>query len=122
MKKVISILCLFTIFTFMIVNFSFAEDPRNMSTLITAMDGTSNMADSGSRIGNVINNVIGLLQMVGSGIALIVITLLGVKYLLASPSDKADVKKAIMPIIIGCILLFGAVNLMAAVENFAKVL
>lgn len=122
MKKVISILCLFTIFTFMIVNFSFAEDPRDMSTLITAMDGTSNMADSGSRIGNVINNVIGLLQMVGSGIALIVITLLGVKYLLASPSDKADVKKAIMPIIIGCILLFGAVNLMAAVENFAKVL
>lgn len=122
MKKVFSVLCIAAILLVTLTNFVYADDPRDMSTLISSMKDSGTMANTDSRIGNVINNVIGLLQMVGSGIALIVITLLGMKYILASPSEKADVKKAIMPIIIGCILLFGAVNLMAAVANFASII
>ncbi len=67
-----------------------------------------------------INGVIGLLQLVGSGIAIIVVTILGIKYILASPSDKADVKKAIMPILIGCILLFGGVNIVAIIADISE--
>lgn len=122
MKKVFSVLCIAAILLVTLTNFVYADDPRDMSTLISSMKDSGTMANTDSRIGNVINNVIGLLQMVGSGIALIVITLLGMKYILASPSEKADVKKAVMPIIIGCILLFGAVNLMAAVANFASII
>ena len=122
MKKLFSVLCIAAILLVTLTNFVYADDPRNMSTLISSMKDSGTMANTDSRIGNVINNVIGLLQMVGSGIALIVITLLGMKYILASPSEKADVKKAIMPIIIGCVLLFGAVNLMAAVANFASII
>ena len=122
MKKVFSVLCIAAILLVTLTNFVYADDPRDMSTLISSMKDAGTMANTDSRIGNVINNVIGLSQMVGSGIALIVITLLGMKYILASPSEKADVKKAVMPIIIGCILLFGAVNLMAAVANFASII
>lgn len=122
MKKVFSVLCIAAILLVTLTNFVYADDPRDMSKLISSMKDSGTMANTDSRIGNVINNVIGLLQMVGSGIALIVITLLGMKYILASPSEKADVKKAVMPIIIGCILLFGAVNLMAAVANFASII
>lgn len=123
MRKIISVLCLFTMLFSVLINFSYAadNDPRDMSGLITDMATANDMSEQG-RIGKVINNVIGLLQMAGSGIALIVITILGIKYILASPSEKADVKKSIMPVIIGCVLLFGAVNLMAAVANFATVL
>ena len=41
---------------------------------------------------------------------------------LASPSEKADVKKQILPILIGCLLLFGAVNLVAIISDFSAVL
>lgn len=120
MKKVISLVVVFTmILSF--VTFVYADDP-GISALTGAMSGVSTMASTSSKVGTVINNVIGLIQMVGSGIALIVITMLGIKYILASPGEKADVKKQIMPILIGCILLFGAVNLMAAVAEFAKVI
>lgn len=88
--------------------------------LITSMNGTNDPSDaSGSKVGSVINTVIGLLQVAGSGISLIVITMLGIKYILASPGEKADVKKAIMPILIGCVLLFGAVNLMGMLASFS---
>ena len=77
------------------------------------------MASADNNIGKIINTVIGLLQVAGTGISIIVVTVLGIKYLLASPSEKADTKKAILPIVIGCVLLFGAVNLMAAISDMA---
>lgn len=74
----------------------------------------------GNGVINAINSIIGLLQFAGSGIALIVITILGMKYILASPSEKADVKKSIMPILIGCVLLFGGVNLAGILATFTE--
>ena len=65
-----------------------------------------------------INKVIGILQVIGTGISLVVVSLLGIKYMLASPADKADTKKAILPIVIGCVLVFGGVNLVALVADF----
>ena len=84
------------------------------------MSGVMTPATSDGGIGGAINSVIGLIQFAGTGIALVTITVLGIKYILASPSEKADVKKAIMPIIIGCILLFGAVNIVAMMANFTN--
>jgi type IV secretory pathway VirB2 component (pilin) len=67
---------------------------------------------------SIINTAIGLLQIAGSGIALLVITLMGIKYILAAPGEKADIKKMATPIVIGCVLVFGAVNLAAIIESF----
>lgn len=93
-----------------------------VSDKLTDMSAVGDLDTGGKDNGIIkaINSVIGLLQYVGSGIALIVITLLGVKYILASPSEKADVKKAIMPILIGCALLFGGVNLAAILVKFTN--
>lgn len=109
-----SILLVLTIYT-TTVNAVEATD------VITYM-GSANTAVSGgasSGIGKVINIIIGLLQIAGTGISVIVVTMLGIKYILASVEEKAEIKKQAVPIVIGCVLLFGAVNLMAAVEEFA---
>lgn len=122
MKKIV---CLLTIILTcsLVFNINLVYAANGVDNIIKAMDGTSNAISAGNTgVGKVINNVIGILQVVGSGLSIIVITMLGIKYILASPGEKADVKKSIMPIGIGCILLFGAVNLMAAVEEFSKVL
>lgn len=82
---------------------------------VSTPDGSSN----GKGIPAAINQMISILQYAGSGIALIVITILGMKYILASPSEKADVKKSIMPIAIGCFLLFGGVNIAKLIAEFS---
>lgn len=95
----------------LLINFSIvqASEVVDLMTEVTTPDGT----DSG--VASAINNVIGLFQFAGTGIAVFIVTVLGIKYMLAAPSEKADVKKNIMPIIIGCILLFGAVNIVAII-------
>lgn len=66
--------------------------------------------------------VVTLIQYAGSGIALLVITIYGIKYMLASPADKADVKKQILPIIIGCVLVFATANIVKLIASLTGVL
>ena len=120
MKRTILLFCLILIISLFVgVIDVYATD---VESIISSMNGTSEMATDGNGIKTAINNVIGLIQVAGTGISVVVVTMLGIKYLLASPSEKADVKKQIAPILIGCVLLFGAVNLVAVIADFALVL
>lgn len=119
MRKIISILIIMLLISLSIgvANVYAADD---LSAIKSGMQNVSNLDAGSGGIKGAINTVIGLLQVAGTGIALVVITMLGIKYLIASPSEKADTKKQIMPILIGCILLFGAVNITAAIADLAK--
>ena len=44
--------------------------------------------------------------------------ILGIKYMYSSPEDKAEIKKKLVPFIIGGVLVFGAVQLVKIVETF----
>lgn len=121
MKKTILLLGLILIMS--VVVFTTRVYATDVTELITSMDGTSDMTQvDGNKISGTLNNVIGLIQVAGTGISVVVVTMLGIKYILASPSEKADVKKQIAPILIGCVLLFGAVNLVAIIADFSLVL
>lgn len=95
----------------------------SIDKVITDMDGVQKRDTS---LGNdegimaVINDVIGLLQLAGTGIAVVTVTILGAKYMLSSVDQKAEIKNKAMPVVIGCIILFAAVNLVAIVANFTN--
>lgn len=116
-------ICLFLIFL-MIVSTVVALSNISYAGIVDdlGMQEVNNIDASAGESGllGAVNGVIGLMQLVGTGVALIIITILGIKYILASPSEKADVKKSIMPILIGCLLLFGGVNIAAAIASFAS--
>lgn len=121
MKKIISILLIILLLTSILsVNYVFATD--GIAEIKANMKEVKNAPDKYNESGTakVINTIIGIMQVVGTGISLIVISILGIKYILASPSEKADVKKNIMPILIGCILLFAAVNIVGVIESFTR--
>ena len=79
-----------------------------------------NPDDANSNVARVINSAIGIIQYVGSGIAIIAVSVLGIKYVLASPSEKAETKREIFPMLIGAILLFGAVNVVSLILKFTN--
>ena len=63
------------------------------------------------------NTVLGLIQTVGTFVAVAVLMILGIKYMLGSIEERASYKKSMLPYLIGAILLFGAVNITAAIAN-----
>lgn len=122
-KKILGISLIMLLIFSTFVQFQCFAAEADVSTVISNMKNvnqTSDVTSGNGGITKVLNMIIGLLQIAGSGIALIMVTWMGVKYLLSSVEDKADVKKQAVPIVIGAILLFGAVNLMAALEEFAS--
>ena len=95
----------------------FAGD--QIGTVVTAMAPVSNEDDLGE-LGKSINTITAILQIAGTGISIIVVTLLGAKYMLSSAEQKAEIKQRAMPVVIGMVILFGAVNMVAIVGNLAN--
>ncbi len=52
--------------------------------------------------------ILGVIQAVGMSIAVIILVWLGIKYIMASPDGKAEIKKQAFGYILGSVLLFGA--------------
>ena len=90
----------------------------DISELITNMNGVYEVSGNDYKTQKVINSVIKLIQIAGSGVAVIIVTFLGIKYMIASSNEKADIKKQAVPIIIGCVLLFAAVNIAGIIASF----
>ena len=67
----------------------------------------SGLGDDTEEIGN---NILGIIQAVGTLIAVGTLMLIGLKYLVGSVEEKANYKKTMLPYIIGAVLLFSAVN------------
>lgn len=120
-NKIISVIGIFLILAIL---FSFINHVE-ATEVISAMDGLKNPAPnsaSSQKIGPIINTVIGFIQITGTGISVIMVTVLGIKYMLASPGDKADVKKQIAPLLIGAVILFASANIIQIIANFASTL
>ena len=119
MRKVFIVLIALMLVSILSINVYAME----IDEVITQMNGVQKRDTS---LGNdkgimaVINDVIGLLQLAGTGIAVVTVTILGAKYMLSSVDQKAEIKNKAMPVVIGCIILFAAVNLVAIVANFTN--
>lgn len=65
-------------------------------------------------IGNV---ALGLIQTIGTFVAVAVLMILGIKYMIGSTEERASYKKSMIPYVVGAVLLFGAVNITATIAN-----
>ena len=92
MKKIISILMVIIMICLIFnVNFVLAGGSESQITDITSivnkMEPSNDMSNTNNRFGNILNIIIGLFQVVGTGIAVIAVAILGMKYM-AIRADK----------------------------------
>ena len=63
------------------------------------------------------NIILGIVQIVGTFIAIGVSMVIGIKYMVASVEERASYKKTMIPYAIGSVLLFSAVNITSFVYD-----
>ena len=76
--------------------------------------------DNSEQITGIGNKIMGILQVVGILIAVVVLMVLGIKYMMGSAEEKAEYKKTMMPYIIGAILIFAATTIANAIYTFVS--
>lgn len=99
MKKMIKIVALF-ICMVMIVNvgvYAFGAgdlkpggQPANVDSSIKAMG----------------NNTLGIIRIIGVILSVLILIVIGIKYMLGSTEEKAEYKKSLMPYVIGAAIIF----------------
>lgn len=118
-KKTMKILA-FVVTLFMVI--------AMMSSVVNAASGvnltpnqiTANIdSNSQTKITSVGGKIVGIIQVIGIVIAVVVIMVVGIKYMMGSVEEKAEYKKTMMPYIIGAVLIFAGSTLANVVYQFA---
>lgn len=82
-------------------------------------DGAKDTSGAASSVNRIIGAILTVVQVVGSGVAVIMLIVLAIKYISAAPSDKAEIKKHAVVYVVGAVVLFAASGIIGIVRKFA---
>ena len=77
-------------------------------------------AQGADRVLEIGNDIIGVIQLVGSLISVGVLVVIGIRYMMGSVEERASYKKAMTPYLIGAVMLFAITNILAIIVNLVK--
>lgn len=83
-------------------------------------DLTENYAGDTTTLTAKVGNVMGVIRNIAVIASVIVLMVIGVKYILGSVEEKAEYKKTFMPLIIGIIIVVSATSIAAFIFNAVK--
>lgn len=112
--KVISTLLLAIMLVTSIAGTVLAVDPN---TVLDGLNGNGNVQTNDlTKVGN---NIVTIIQVVGIVIAVIVLLVIGIKYMMGSASEKAEYKKTMIPYIVGAVLIFAGTSLVRVIYSLS---
>lgn len=112
--KVISTLLLTIMLVASIAGTVLAVDPN---TVLNGLNGNGNVQTND--LTEVGNNIVTIIQVVGIVIAVIVLLVIGIKYMMGSASEKAEYKKTMIPYIVGAVLIFAGTSLVRVIYSLS---
>ncbi len=77
---------------------------------------SSSLATKTQTIGG---TMLGVAQVIGMAVAVIMLIVLAIKYISTSPNDKAEIKKYAVVYIVGAIVLFAASGIVELIKNWS---
>ena len=112
--KVISTLLLAIMLVASVAGTVLAVDPN---TVLNGLNGNGNVQTNDlTKVGN---NIVTIIQVVGIVIAVIVLLIIGIKYMMGSASEKAEYKKTMIPYIVGAVLIFAGTSLVRVIYSLS---
>lgn len=110
-NKVIKVISLVLI---LVVCFSVTALALDPSTFMSSV-GPNNVSALNTLGGTIIN----VMQVVATVVAIAVLLFVGIKFLLASPAQKANIKDMLIPYVIGAVLIFATVPILGIIKSIA---
>ena len=87
------------------------------NTVLNEINGNGNVQINDlTKVGN---NIVTIIQVVGIVIAVIVLLVIGIKYMMGSASEKAEYKKTMIPYIVGAVLIFAGTSLVRVIYSLS---
>lgn len=118
-KKVIKVMSVLLMIAIMLTFFSTVYAASQSSgAIIKPEDVTPKVSDSQDDVLEIGQRIVGILQAIGVVVSVVILIVLGIKYMMGSAEEKAEYKKTFIPYIVGAVLIFSASMIAGAVINF----
>lgn len=117
MKKMSKIISLILI-AMMIISLGTTTFAAKVSGVTDPASLTGKEVEGTGKITDIGNQLITIISVVGSVAAVIVLIVLGLKYMMGSAEEKAEYKKTLMPYVIGALLVFAASTIAGVLYGF----
>lgn len=115
-KKVIYILI---IFIMLITIFQINAEAYDWGAEITKQASSSGDDSVMTPVKNISGSVITIARIVCTGVAIIMLTVLAMKYMLSAPGDRATIKKHAVVYVVGAVIMFACTGILGIIQNFA---
>ena len=107
MKKNIILITIVLVLSFVLASFVYQTHAQGLDSMgnpnsYIRQDGDS---DNAMALG-IANLVVGIIRRVGEAISIVMLMIIGIKYVLGSVEDKAEYKQTMWPYVLGAILIF----------------
>ena len=110
--KVIIILTTFIVIS-MFNNYSFATNNFDFGNF----ENQTASSQLKSPVETVMGGIISALRIIFTAIAFIILMSIGIKYISASPGERAELKKSAVQYVVGAIVLFGASGILTILQE-----
>ena len=116
MKKVMKIVVALLVAVMLVTAFTQVASAVNLEQFDERDNsGASNV------VSNIIGSIIYIARIIGAGVAIIMLIVLAIQYIAASPEGKAEIKKNSTIYIVGAIILFAASAILGIIQRFAEI-
>ena len=121
MKKVMKIVVALLVAVMLVTAFTQVASAANLSVDLGKFDGKTDNSGASNAVTNIIGSIIYIARIIGAGVAIIMLIVLAIKYIAASPEGKAEIKKNSTIYIVGAIILFAASAILGIIQRFAEI-
>lgn len=110
------LIILITLMTLIIPNYCYADDSLGLEDL-DEYEGTN---PGSTKLVSKANNILAYIRNIGVVIAVVILIVIGIKYMLGSVEEKANYKQTLIPYVIGAFLLFTVSVLPQLIYDFMQ--
>lgn len=91
----------------------------NPATFLNTVEGKAQSAGDNDKVADIAGKVIALIRNLAIVIGIVMLSIIGIKYMVGSAEEKASYKKTLIPLVVGIILVVAATSIISMVFSFA---
>lgn len=110
-KKIVFIISFSILIIISLYNFCFGATSTQMDTNISINQNAVNESRAQTQ------RFLSVIQLIGSVASVIALAVIGIRYMMSSLEEKAEMKGVLIYYVIGCVLVFATSNLLSVMYN-----
>lgn len=117
-NKIFKIIIIFLIIITLIM--IFAQSSFALFDISKKFENANDSSEATNKVGDFISATINVLQVFGVGFALLMLVILGIRWIGVSPSGKADIARQSKYYILGVVFIVSGIAILQIIQNFTN--